>query len=66
MSEAEKPLREQLTNAMETIRKQLDLLSSGPSIGGPSDDRSVIADLEAELQALKEARANLGADRRGK
>ena len=24
------------------------LLRSGPNIGGPSDDRSVIADLEAE------------------
>jgi len=64
MSEAEKPLGEQMTDAMESIRKQLDLLRSGPTIGGPSDDRSVIADLEAEFQSLKEARGNLGfADR---
>ena len=60
MSESEKPLREQMTDAMEKIRQQLDLLRSGPTIGGPSDDRGVIADLEAEYQALKEARAGLG------
>jgi hypothetical protein len=60
MSESDKPLREQMTDAMERIREQLDLLRSGPTIGGPSDDRSVIADLEAEYAALKEARAGLG------
>jgi hypothetical protein len=55
-----KPLREQMTDAMERISAQLELLREGPTIGGPLDDRSVIADLEAEYQALKEARANLG------
>ncbi len=64
MSDSDKPLREQITEAMEAIRRQLDLLRSGPNIGGPSDDRSVIADLEAEFQALKEARANLGPEGR--
>lgn len=59
MAEAEKPLREQMTDAMDAISKQLDLLRSGPSIGGPSDDRSLIADLEAEFEELKEARSNL-------
>lgn len=59
MSEAEKPLREQMTDAMESISHQLELLRSGPSIGGPSDNRSVIADLEAEFKALKEARGGL-------
>ncbi len=29
-------------------------------MGNPSDDRTVIAELEAEYQALKEARAGLG------
>lgn len=58
MSNTEKPLRQQITDAMENIRKQLDLLRSGPTIGGPSDDRSVIMELEAEFQALKEARDN--------
>lgn len=60
MSDSGKPLREQLTEAMENIRHQLDLLRSGPNIGEPSDDRSVIADLEAEYQGLREAKANLG------
>jgi hypothetical protein len=60
MSESEKPLREQMTDAMEAISAQLELLRSGPTIGGPLDDRSVIADLEAEYQALKEAKASLG------
>lgn len=64
MSESEKPLREQMTDAMEKIRQQLDRLRSGPTIGGPLDDRSVIADLEAEFQALKEARSGLGPEDR--
>ena len=45
MSNADEPTREQMTEAIEAIRRQLDLLRSGPTIGGPSDDRSVIADL---------------------
>ncbi len=60
MSESDKPIREQMTDAMEKIRHQIDLLRSGPTIGGPSDDRSVIADLEAEYEGLRDARANLG------
>ncbi len=64
MSNSDKPLREQMTEAMDNIRHQLELLRSGPNMGGPSDDRSVIADLEAEFQALKEARANLGPEDR--
>jgi len=64
MSESDKPLYEQMTDAMEQIRRQLDLLRSGPTIGGPSDDRSVIADLEAEFEGLREARARLGPEDR--
>jgi hypothetical protein len=60
MSESDKPLREQMTDAMDRIREQLDRLRSGPTIGGPADDRSVIADLEAEFEALRRARADLG------
>ena len=52
-----------MTDAMEKIRQQLDLLRTGSSIGGPSDDRSVIADLEAEIEALKAARAGPGVRR---
>ena len=62
MSESEKPLREQMTDAMEKIRQQVEILRAGPTMGGASDDRSLIADLEAEFQALKEARANLGSE----
>ena len=62
MSESEKPLREQMTDAMEKIRQQVEILRTGPTMGGASDDRSLIADLEAEFQALKEARANLGSE----
>jgi hypothetical protein len=59
MSDSEPPLRQQMTEAMEKIRRQLELLRSGPTIGGALDDRSVIADLEAEFQALQAARADL-------
>lgn len=59
MSESEKPLREQMTDAMEKIRQQVEILRSGPTMGEPSDDRSLIAELEAEYQAIKEARAKL-------
>jgi len=60
MSDSDKPLREQIDEAMATIAHQLELLREGPTIGGPLDERDVIAGLEAEYQALKEARANLG------
>jgi hypothetical protein len=60
MSEQDKPLREQIDDAMAVIRAQLERLREGPSLGGPLDDRSVIAGLEAELEALKQARANVG------
>jgi hypothetical protein len=62
MSESEKPLRQQLTDAMEKIRQQLEILRAGPTMGGPSDDRTLIADLEAEYRALDEARGNVGPD----
>ncbi len=64
MPDPETPLREQMTDAMDNIRRQIDLLRSGPTIGESLDDRSVIADLEAEFQALKQARAELGPEDR--
>ena len=45
---------------MAAIRHQLERLREGPAIGEPSDDREVIAGLEAEYKALKEARVGLG------
>jgi hypothetical protein len=60
MSESDKPLRDQIDDGMEAIRHQIERLREGPTMGGPSDDITVIADLEAEYRALKEARAGLG------
>ena len=60
MSEPDKPLRDQIDDAMAVIRHQIERLREGPSMGGALDDRSVIAGLEAELEQLKEARAGLG------
>ena len=60
MSDSDSPLREQLDEAIERVTRELEILLAPSSIGGPPDNRSVIADLEAELQALKEARANVG------
>jgi hypothetical protein len=62
MSEPEKPLREQMTDAMEKIRQRVGVLRSGPTMGEPSDDGSLLAELEAEYQALKEARAKLNSE----
>ena len=60
MSDTEPPSREQLIEAMARIRHQLELLRSGPTIGGPSDDRSVIAELESEYEGLQETLADMG------
>jgi hypothetical protein len=64
MSESDKPLRQQIDDGMEAIRHQLERLREGPTMGDPSNDITVIADLEAEYQALKEARTGLGHDDR--
>jgi hypothetical protein len=60
MSESDKPLRQQIDGGMAAIRHQLERLREGPTMGDPSDDRTLIAELEAEYQALKEARTGLG------
>jgi hypothetical protein len=60
MSNPEKPLRAQLDEAIDKVRRELEILRSPSSIGGGADSRSVIADLEAEYRQLEEARANLG------
>jgi hypothetical protein len=60
MSESSKPLREQITDAMEKIRHQVEILRDGPTMGEPSDNHSLIAELEAEYQALKQTLAKLG------
>jgi hypothetical protein len=60
MSDPERPLREQLDEAIDRVRRELEILQSPPTIGGGSDSRGVIAELEAEYRALEEARAGLG------
>ena len=60
MPQSDKPLRQQIDDGMEAIRHQIERLREGPTMGEPSNDLTVIADLEAEYMALKEARAALG------
>jgi hypothetical protein len=59
VSEPQEPLRAELTQAMAEIREQLERLRSGPLIGEPLNNRSVIADLEAEYDSLQRARDGL-------
>ena len=60
MSDDKRPLREQLDEAIARVRRELEILQAPSSIGASPDNRSVIAELEAEYLALKEARANVG------
>jgi len=60
MSDSDKRLRQQIDEAMQVIRHQIERLAEGPTMGEASNDVSVIADLQAEYEALKEARAGLG------
>ncbi|HEY3798744.1 MAG TPA: hypothetical protein VGL58_10360 [Caulobacteraceae bacterium] len=56
----ERPLRDQLDEAIARVERELQILIAPSSIGGGADNRTVIADLEKELRELKEARANVG------
>jgi hypothetical protein len=60
MSDSDRPLRAQLDEAIDRVRRELEILRSPSSIGGGADNRSVIADLETELRELEEARADVG------
>jgi hypothetical protein len=62
MSHDDKPLKDQIAEAMAAIQRQLDILRAGPNLGGPDDNGALIAELEAEYQELKAAKANLGTD----
>jgi hypothetical protein len=59
MQESDKQLRQEIDEAMRVIHHQLERLREGPTMGEPSNDVSLIAELEAEYQALKETRAGL-------
>ncbi|THD66888.1 hypothetical protein [Phenylobacterium sp.] len=58
MSDNDEPLREQLMDARDRIRRELEILRSPSSIGGGADSRSVIAALESELGEIEAALAN--------
>ena len=60
MSDSEKPLRDQLDDALDKVRRELEILNSQSSMGGGSNDGCVFADLEMELRELLEARSNVG------
>lgn len=60
MSNPERPLREQLIEARDKVRRELEIFQAPSSIGGSPDNRSVIADLQTELGQIQEALANLG------
>jgi hypothetical protein len=56
----DEPLRPQLIEARDRIRRELEILMSPSSIGGGADSRSVIAALEQELAQIEDALANRG------
>jgi hypothetical protein len=58
MSDSDEPLREQLIEARDRIRRELEILRSPSTIGGGADSRSVIAALESELSEIVAALAN--------
>ena len=60
MTHSDKPLREQIDEAIDRIRRELEILESPSTIGGRSDDCSVLADLRKELAELQAARADVG------
>jgi hypothetical protein len=50
-------LREQLIEARDRLRRELDIVRYPTSIGGGADNRGVIAELEAELREIVDALA---------
>jgi hypothetical protein len=58
MSDSDKSIREQLIEARDKIRRELEILRSPSSIGGGADNRSVIAALESELGQIEQELAN--------
>ncbi|MGA0601359.1 hypothetical protein ACO2Q3_11715 [Caulobacter sp. KR2-114] len=59
MSESDRELREELTQAIDKVRRELEILQAPSSIGGSPANGSVIAELEDELRRLEEAKADL-------
>ncbi len=57
--ESTQQLRQELTEAIDKVRRELEILQAPSSIGGPPDNGSVIAALEDELRRLQQAKADL-------
>jgi hypothetical protein len=55
MTETDRELRAELTEARDKLRRELEILQSPSSIGGGADNRSVVAAMEAELQKIEDA-----------
>ncbi len=53
-----RPIADQLMEARDRIRRELELLIVPSSIGGSADSRSVIAALEVELAQIEGELAN--------
>jgi hypothetical protein len=56
----DEPLRPQLIEARDRIRRELEILMSPSSIGGGADSRSVVAALKQQLAQIEAALANRG------
>jgi hypothetical protein len=64
-TDPEKPLREQLTEACENVRRQIEVQSGAQhylGAGMPNGGAVALAELQDELDRLEEALANLGPD----
>jgi hypothetical protein len=58
MSERQTLTREQLVEARDKIRRELEVLLSPSSVGGGPPNREVVSTLEAELRTIEDLLAN--------
>ena len=58
MTESDRDLRRELTEARDKVRRELEIVRFPTNVGGGADNREVIAQLEAELAELEAALAN--------
>jgi hypothetical protein len=56
-----KTLREELIEARDTIRRQIEICQSPSALRSAPDYRAAIAELEAELSQIEDAIRDLGA-----
>jgi hypothetical protein len=54
----DKPFRQQLLEARQSIERQLEILRAGPQWGRGPDNRSAVAALKRELAEIDETLAN--------